>query len=393
MKTWTCLLLFLLTGCASVRYEAPRIEGLFQDTAFAAPSEPVGAGDLFTLSPEMQAYLRSAAFATHLRKKGSENGLVDALYSKGDLMLEYESSITRTAAQTYAARSGNCLSLVIMTAAFAKELGMKVRYNHVFVEENWTRNGALYLVSSHVNLSLGQRSDDLLRGSNLTRTLTIDFLPPDEASKFHSRELEETDIIAMYMNNRAAEALVQNRVDDAYWWARAALTQQPALGQAYNTLGVIYQRKGELVQAERVFLAVLAREPENVVVMQNLVPVLNRLGKQQEAAAMTARIAQIEPNPPFKFFNEGMLALEHGEFAAAKALFTREVKRAPYNDEFHFWLAVACLRLGDAKQAREQLALAYDTSTRRDNKEVYSAKLAYLRSLHSQYGNGQTAFH
>jgi hypothetical protein len=42
-------------------------------------------------------------------------------------MIEYDSTVTRTAAQTYAARAGNCLSLVIMTAAFAEELGLRVR--------------------------------------------------------------------------------------------------------------------------------------------------------------------------------------------------------------------------------------------------------------------------
>jgi hypothetical protein len=30
------------------------------------------------------------------------------------------------------------------------------------------------------------------------------------------------------MNNRAAEALVQGKIDDAYWWAREALVQSPA---------------------------------------------------------------------------------------------------------------------------------------------------------------------
>jgi Flp pilus assembly protein TadD len=76
-----------------------------------------------------------------------------------------------------------------------------------------------------------------------------------------------------------------------------------------------------------------------------------------------------------------MQAMRAGDYKRAKALFAREVKRAPYYDEFHFWLAIACLRLGESREAREQLALALDTSTRGDTRDLYSAKLEHLRSL------------
>jgi hypothetical protein len=102
------LSLSLLAGCASVQpASAPLLP--FADARFAPPSEPVGAGDLFTLSPAMLSYLNSPAFNRYLRQSGSRRGLVEALYSKTDLKLEYESSKTRTAAETYADRSGNCL--------------------------------------------------------------------------------------------------------------------------------------------------------------------------------------------------------------------------------------------------------------------------------------------
>jgi Tfp pilus assembly protein PilF len=384
MKTWVILLVFALGGCAGVpRDQTPQFAGLFHDNAFGAPSEPVTAAGLFTLTPDMRAYLHSPAFAAYLHKKGPVEGLVDALYAKGELKLEYDSSVTRTAAQTYAARAGNCLSLVIMTAAFAKELGMPVRYQSVDVDESWSRSGGLYLVSSHVNLKLGQRPVDRLHSTDPERLLTIDFLPPEDASRLTTHRLDEDDIVAMYMNNRAAEALVEERVDDAYWWTRAALARQPRAGMALNTLGVVYVRKGDMAQAERVYRAALEREPENVVVMQNLVPVLAKLGKDDESKALSARMLSIDPHPPFQFFNQGLQAFEGGDYRKAKALFEREVKRAPYYDEFHFWLAITQLRLGETAKAREQLALALDTSTRRDTRELYSAKLAHLRSLQS----------
>ena len=43
---------------------------------------------------------------------------------------------------------------------------------------------------------------------------------------------------------RAAEALAGGDVGGAYWWARAAIRQDPQFISAYNTLGVIYRRHG-----------------------------------------------------------------------------------------------------------------------------------------------------
>jgi tetratricopeptide (TPR) repeat protein len=97
-------------------------------------------------------------------------------------------------------------------------------------------------------------------------------------------------------------------------------------------------------------------------------------------------MAAIEPNPPFHFFNLGMKAMERHDYQAARAMFEREVRRAPYYDEFHFWLGIAWLRLGEAGQARAQIALALDTSTSRDTRALYSAKLAHLRAQDPQRG-------
>jgi Tfp pilus assembly protein PilF len=376
----TLLTALLLAGCAAAP-PAPSVPTqLFSDTRFAPATEPIGADDLFALNPEMRAYLNSPALRAQMRAKGSEHGLVDALYQKGELKLEYDSTMTRNAAQTYQARSGNCMSLVIMTAAFAKELGLNVTFQSVVVDPAWHRSGDLYMASNHVNVSLGQRRSGNLHSSDPERTLTIDFLPPQDMRGYRTNPLDQKTIVAMYINNRAVEALAQNQVDNAYWWARAAVSQDPSFIVAYNTLGVIYQRHGDHQLAERTFRTALERAPDDVVVMQNLVPLLVTLGKHEELQLLSKRLSRLEPDPPYHHFHLGMKAMERHDYPAARALFAREVRRAPYNDEFHFWLGVAHLRLGEAALAREQFALALDNSTTRDGRQLYSAKLAHLRA-------------
>lgn len=378
------LVCVLLSGCASAPPPAPPLAGLLDDAAFPAPvsGAAITASDVFTLSPAMSAHLRSRAFQARLREHGAARGLLKALYDKSDLQLDYDATRTQTAAQTYARRSGNCLSLVIMTAAFARELGMRVRFQSVQAEETWNRANTLYLVSAHVNIHLAPRAPNP-NSYDPDSALTVDFLPPRDAGRLRTRELEEADILALYMNNRAAEELVEGRHAEAYWWIRAALHARPSNLTAYNTLGVIYQRGGRPLLAERVFRAALEREPDNLIVMQNLAPLLATNGKTAESDALAQRIARLQPAPPFHYFNQGMAAWRANDFARARALFAREVARAPHNDEFHYWLGVAHLGLGELNQAARQLALARDTSVRADVRGRYVAKLENLRATNA----------
>ena len=383
MRTWSLLLCVCLSlgGCAAVAPpQSPQLAALLDDGAFPAPAQTPNAASLFSLSPAMQAHLHSRAFQARLRQDGAARGLLNALYDKSDLQLDYDATVTRTAAETYAERSGNCLSLVIMTAAFARELGMQVRFQSVETDETWSRASSLYLVSDHVNITLAPPMLSQ-RGFDSETELTVDFLAPREASRLRAHELSEADIVALYLNNRAVEELVGGRSAEAYWWARAALLARPSVLAAYNTLAVIYQRSGRPLLAEQVYRAALERTPDSLVVMQNLVPLLAANGKAGEAAALAQRLARLYPAPPYHYFNQGMDAYKSGNFSQARTLFAREVARAPYNDEFHFWLGVASFQLGELGTAEKQLALARDTSVRGDTRERYAAKLAHLRGM------------
>ncbi|HEY5896901.1 MAG TPA: tetratricopeptide repeat protein, partial [Burkholderiales bacterium] len=109
---------------------------------------------------------------------------------------------------------------------------------------------------------------------------------------------------------------------------------------------------------------------------------LGKLGRHAEAAAADAQLARVERHAPFHFFHRGLAAMEAADFAAARGLFRREIARSPDYHEFHFWLGLAELRLGNVAAARAELALALETSTTRRDHDLYAAKLAYLSAHH-----------
>jgi Flp pilus assembly protein TadD len=378
MRSLAAIAVLLLSACAAAPV-APTSDDLFQDALFAPPTERINRADIFAVSASMRRFLREQ-LPLSIGGNGARQALIDAV-TQGGLKLEYDSARTRTAAEAFDARSGNCLSLVIMTAAFAKELGLQVTYNQASVADMWSRAGNVYFLNGHVNVTLGKRYNDLRTLYDAAETITVDFIPGRELRGLRTRTLEEATVVAMFMNNRAAEALVRGRLDDAYWWAREGMRADPSFMGVYNTLGVVYVRRGQLAAAERAFRRVLAYEADNTRAWANLALVLDRLGRAEDAAAAERELARLEGEAPFNYFHRGLAAMEAGDFRGARALFAREVARAPEYHEFHFWLGLAEYKLGNVQRARAELSAALENSTTAGEHDLYAAKLQRLSLL------------
>ncbi|HZE60417.1 MAG TPA: hypothetical protein VE085_07670 [Burkholderiales bacterium] len=256
MRT-TIVLAFLLAGCAQAPV-IPTADDLLHDELFAPPSEDTSAKQVFRMSEPMQRYLRDQ-LAREFRVKGVREALIDAM-TEGSLRLQYDATMTRTAAQAFDVRAGNCLSLAIMTAAFAKALRVNLHCN-IADGDTWSRSGTSISLTRTSTLSLARRSADAPTRYDAAALMTIDFLPGNEIAGLRTHEADEATVVATFLNNRAAEALVTGRVDDSYRWVREALSQGSAFMGAYNALGVVYLRRGEPALAETVFRRVLSREP------------------------------------------------------------------------------------------------------------------------------------
>ena len=373
----------ILAACATPR-EVPDPTSLFVDTAFqvkAVPKDP----DLFTANDAMRRYL-AVDIAAELRVQGKLRGLVSALGSDRKLKLEYDGSITRTASEAFAARAGNCLSLTVMTAALARELGISVTFHRVLGEPLWTRDDDILIASGHVNIELEPTAMIERPGFNRMSGLVVDFMPGVEIRRQRSQQIEDRTVVAMYMNNRAAESMRAGSLDldEAYWWARGAIGHDPRFLEAVNTLGVIYSRHGDTASAERAFRHVLAAEADNVSALANLVGILRRTGRQAESVAFVERLHRIEAHPPFHFYDLGVDALKRHEYAKARDHFLSELRRNAYYHLAHYGLALAYFGLGETRSAREHLRLAEETSTNRRDQNLYAAKLAWLKAQAAQ---------
>lgn len=379
---WIAPAVLALSACATPEIAPMQPASLLRDEAFQArpvPADP----EVFAVSGPMRHYLK-VDIARQLRTKGKLDGLVAALQSSTQLKLDYDAAVTRTAAEAFEARSGNCLSLTIMTAALARELGLSVSFRRVFSEATWTRRDNTLFLGGHVNIVLARPPAERLGGLDRVSGIIVDFLPHEDLLRQRSWEIRENTVTAMYMNNRAAETMAAGLLDEAYWWARGAVVHDPRFLEAFNTLGVIYFRHGNLTDAERVFQFVLMQEAENTSAMSNLANVLEKQGLEKAALVLREKLRRIEPHPPFYFSDLGFAALKRKEFDAARGYFARELARNAAYHEAQFGLAVAYLGLGDSRSAQRHLTAALEASTTRREHDLYAAKLEWLRSHRAQ---------
>jgi Flp pilus assembly protein TadD len=367
----------LLSSCATV--PPVDVETMLSDAEFEEYRAVHEAADIFALTPAMRGYLaREVLPAVHSR--GPQKGLVEALYSTEHLRLSYEALTTRTASEAFEARAGNCLSLVIMTAAFAKTMGLETRYQQVRAEDLWVRDGNLVHLVGHVNLALGRGQSIVHRASSPVEWLTVDFIPLEDAQHLRSLVIGEDRVIAMYYNNKAAEALSGGMTGPAYWWARAAVQADRRYAAAAVTMGVVMHRQGLLDKAELAQRAALQLDPDSAPALHNLAAMLQASGRAQEGAQVLRRLKAVEPDNPITAHAAGMLAFQSGDFVRARDAFRSAVRRAPDDQEFHFMLAMSHQRLGDTQQAIEHLQRAQALAPTADRRRAYAEKIARIQA-------------
>lgn len=376
--------LVLAGGCASL--QPPPVAPLLHDDLFGQPPRPAEATGVMALDAGMRDFVDRLLLQAP-RDRDRARRLAEALYSRVELQLEYDSRVTRNAAQAFAARSGNCLSLVLMTAALARGLGLDVSYQSAALADAYSRNGSFTVQTGHINLVLAPRQSRSYQNGvsyqHDLESLRIDFLPPEAIRGLRTVPVSEQRVLAMFMNNRAFEALQRNEPAAAYAWVREALLSDAGFWPAYNTLGVIYQRAGQPVAAAAAFEQVLAQDPDNLPAMANLAPVLRALGRDADAGRWTARQLVLQPFAPFHFLGLADAALSRGDLAGARDLLAREAAVTGDSHELFFLRARLQLAMGREGQAAAELQRALDSADTQAQRQAYAAKLQRLRALAS----------
>ncbi|MPY23475.1 tetratricopeptide repeat protein [Shewanella sp. YLB-07] len=292
---------------------------------------------------------------------------------------EYRDYRTRTAAQTYGDRAGNCMSLVLLTAALADVVGVDVEFQDIEVPPVWDKQGNFYLINGHVNLRLipRTRSDRIFVSK---RAIQIDFLPERAVRAYNKIRVDKQTVLAMFYNNVAAESLVLGDYDRAYGLLKLGLQQQGDYVPALNTLAVLYRYKGLEQQAEILYKLALSISDHNMNALYNYAILLGSQDRLDEWAKIHKVLELDRIANPYYYYDMAQQAYFEREYQDALLWYKRAVDKADYRHEFYFGLSRAYWATGDERLAKKNMEKALSLTRDENNKVRYQAKLHAMRS-------------
>ena len=236
------------------------------------------------------------------------------LFDPQQFPFDYEARETLTAREAFAARRGNCVSFTNLFIALGRSLGVPLQAALIQRGDS-ELEGDLVVINTHM-VAVYQHSDgaviyDFSRASN--RTLTGMWV------------MDDVWVSAVYMNNKAVEAIRGERYDEAVEILDRVLRLTPDFTAAYGNLGVAHRLAGQPDLAFDVYHRALELEARDPTVLNNLASLLRSLGRTAEAQA-ALKAASLRGATPYLLVTRGDLEAREGNVREAKKLYRRAHK-------------------------------------------------------------------
>lgn len=148
---------------------------------------------------------------------------------------------------------------------------------------------------------------------------------------------------------------------------------------AHFGLATLFQQQNDLTQAEKHLEAILAIQPKNPIVLNNLAWLYHQQNKP-EALGMAERAFEVAPDSGEIADTLGVVLFKHGELQKAIDILEKAVNLKPNNPNFKFHLAEARAAKGDKKRAIELLETITQANESFESKNRAIEMLGQLKS-------------
>lgn len=317
----------------------------------------------FALTPEIIERI-DAQYKTGTNEKRRVEQVLSFIFDR--LRLEYALTPTRNAADTYAAREGNCLSFVNLFVGLARHQRLNPFYVEVTDYQRWNYRQGMVVSRGHI--VAGMYVDGELK--------TYDFLPYRAKAYKDFHPIDDITAAAHYYNNLGAEALLDGNIEDGLHFTRLANQIDPAFTKAINNLGVAYSRSGELEKAIETYRRGLEIDETNVALLTNLARGFQQQGRIDEALATLAKVEGINTTNPFFYIYKGELALAQGDHEQALTYMVEALRRDREMPEVHLGLVKVYVAAGNLRKARQHLERALRLDATNAEARRFAAMLA-----------------
>ncbi len=358
--------IILLAGCSTTSFNLnsasipqAQLDDLLGGEAFlghevAATELPTI--DVLAFNQEMQSFLDRYVMP-HKQKKQRLEQLLHALFSPGVHGMRYRAEETRTASETFRARSGNCLAFTNMFIALARQAGLKAHYQNVLVAPEWAKADNSIMLQRHVNV--------VVDFSRFQRR-TVDFNSSVGGNVvFEGDVIDDHEAFAQYFNNIGIEYLHAKDYRQSFLYLRKALATDPESAFTWSNLGVLYRRIGELNQAESAFRYALELNPKEQVAMSNLARVYRQRGQIEQAEHYLSLVKAFRMKNPYYLLALAQQELRASEYQGALDYLARARSIKPSESALYKLQAEIYTLQGRTQMANRSAQKAADYSSER----------------------------
>jgi tetratricopeptide (TPR) repeat protein len=353
------LVLSLVTGCASPPQLGARPDLLHDEWFHYVAGQKgriISPDAVLTFSAETASALDKLLLRTRNVSERIDL-LVDTIYGPRRREFDYRSAVTTPAEQTFRQRAGDCLSLSLMTVALADKFGLYAQLQEVPMVPVWERHGRFDLISGHVFVIVPRTGFPEAGILDVSGDLVIDFDPA--IRRAHRGRIPSIPILrerglAMFYNNRGAEAYVAGRLEEAFANYRQAAGLDASFYGTWFNLSQLYMRIDQPGAAEAVLKHALEIDPQRYSGLQAMQNLLGKQGRDGEAALYAQRVAQLRDTDPYYHYMIGAGKFSKGDLRGAIVSFERATLLGIGFVEVHEALRDAYRATGNIEKARMQ---------------------------------------
>ena len=329
-----------------------------------SPAVAVAPAEVLALSPEMRAFIDA-----HVDRAGAGglklHQLATSIIDEETFGVTYDDR-TRTAAETFRARRGNCLSFSTMFVAMAREVGLDVQYQEVEIPPDWTLDNDTYVLNQHVNVYVNLEP---------AAPKVVDFNIADFKSSYEMERIPDARALAHYYNNVGVERMLSGDTASALAHFRRALAENDrAFSPAWVNLGTLYLRNGRTAEAEAAYLQALEADGSDLVAMSSLARLYDRLGDRERADVYRKKVVHHRNLNPYYRYELARRAYLAHDYRSAVAHLKYAVRKRPKEDQFCFLLGASYVGLGNEREGRRWFDRAEELAATDAVRRRYSSK-------------------
>ncbi len=334
---------------------------------------------IFLLDKDIQQLIEDKLLSVRNNRQRAAK-LLELIFKNRDVALAYQSSANLTASATFKANTANCLSLTIMAYALAKEAKLDIRFQQVNIPEFWVRSGRYNMLTGHVNLLLLTSTEPGRTLIYSSESIQIDFDPYISKKRFTKQFIDKSTVIAMFYNNKGAQAIVDSAYNKAYAYFKAAVEIKPDFSMGWSNLALLYRLNHLHELAKTTYQYALTLNKNNLTALANYAILLNMMGDVDKANEINKRLNYKRQSNPYY---QALLADEafyRGDYKQALAYYKKAITLNAKIHEFYFGLAKVYYKLAWYSKSKQAIKKAI-ALTPANIENQYLAKLNFLNSL------------